>query len=491
MKMGNKIFGKFLFALLGILCAAGTASGQQDRLRHHIGVLASDSLDGRKSGSDGGRRAAEYIAAEFESIGLLPGSRGRSEENMSYYQTFYRNDMQYRNVVGFIPGSDDRLADQYIVVGAHYDHLGYRGRANGRVVYHGADDNASGVAAMLETARVLKDMNLDRTVIFVAFDAEEDGLWGSEAMLRKVASDRVCCMVNLDMVGWLKDGRLDVVGVGEMSGGRQLIGTVDVPEGLEVKLVEYDRSLFTGSDHLTFIAKGIPAFNFTTGTGSPYHKPGDTADAIDYDGLEMISAYTADVVAMLADLPEIVGANASGERRRIVDGGVTASIGSMHHDYGSGTAMRGRTRFSWNIGAFMQFNIDDMWAVRLDASYNHRTARYPHTNDAGDLVVGDGFRKYASPALLVPVSAVMKLDFTNNVHFYLSFGGYYGYVIGAEVDGRSVPYYSHEGGLTGSIMLEVGHVGFGWSTFGALSRTAPSDTKIRNHTSYFTVQYRF
>ena len=189
---------KPILLLLALLVASTAlmAQTQQQRLEKHLYYLASDSLQGRKAGSDDGRKAAAYIENEYRQMGLQPfggtyrhyflhsysSIRGRSvpvsADSVDYYAA--QDKTVYCNLVGIIEGSDPVLKNEYIVVGGHYDHLGVK---DGEV-YNGADDNASGTASVTEVARQLlaRRGDLKRSVIICAFDAEELGLFGSQAL---------------------------------------------------------------------------------------------------------------------------------------------------------------------------------------------------------------------------------------------------------------------------------------------------------------------
>jgi Zn-dependent M28 family amino/carboxypeptidase len=198
------------------ICAVGLfAQTQQKRLEEHLYYLASDSLHGRFAGSDDAMKAAQYIIKQYEAIGIEPFYES------GYLQPFTNSlvgeRMTFNNVIAWIPGSDPALKDEYVIIGAHYDHLGER---NGKV-YNGADDNASGTAAVIEIARQLKakQSELKRSVIIVNFDGEELGLFGSNALSNRLKKEKkiskVCLMMSIDMVGWYRqNGKLIVQGTG-------------------------------------------------------------------------------------------------------------------------------------------------------------------------------------------------------------------------------------------------------------------------------------
>jgi hypothetical protein len=202
------------------------------------------------------------------------------------------------NVVGALEGNDPKLKREYIVIGAHYDHLGRGGASslapNSSDVHHGADDNASGTAGMLELARVFSAQRgqLRRSVIFIAFSAEESGLIGSKAYINTPAAplgDTVA-MINLDMIGRLKENKLTVGGIGTSPEFRKLVESLN--NGFTLQLSEDG---FGPSDHSSFYAKRIPVFFFYTGVHDDYHKPSDTADKINYEGEAKIVGFVAEI----------------------------------------------------------------------------------------------------------------------------------------------------------------------------------------------------
>jgi peptidase M28-like protein/PDZ domain-containing protein/PA domain-containing protein len=202
------------------------------------------------------------------------------------------------NVVGVIEGSDPKLKREYIVIGAHYDHLGHGGESslapNSSDVHHGADDNASGTAGLLELARIFSGQRgqLRRSLIFVAFSAEESGLIGSKAYVNNPAAplaDTVA-MINLDMIGRMKENKLTVGGIGTSPEFRKLVESLN--NGFTLQLSEDG---FGPSDHSSFYAKQIPVLFFFSGTHEDYHKPSDTADKINYEGQAKIVGFVAEI----------------------------------------------------------------------------------------------------------------------------------------------------------------------------------------------------
>ena len=208
------------------------------------------------------------------------------------------------NVVGVLPGTDERRRDEAIVIGAHYDHLGRGGEGSlapddAGAIHHGADDNASGTAAMLALAKMFAESGAERTLVFVAFAGEEMGLLGSTHYVRHpvVPIDRTVFMLNLDMVGRLRNGTLYVGGADSGAGLRAIAG--DAVRGLGLTLAlrgdPYGRS-----DHTAFYAANRPVLFLFTGAHEDYHRPSDTWDKVNAGGLVTVTRFASRVIDVLA-----------------------------------------------------------------------------------------------------------------------------------------------------------------------------------------------
>ena len=211
------------------------------------------------------------------------------------------------DLVGVIPGGDAELSQQYVAIGAHYDHLGIGGpesTAPGEygVVHPGADDNASGVAGVLALAAWAQanHAQLKRSLLVLLFSGEEEGALGSNAVVKNppVPPGSIYCLVNMDMIGRLRDDKLVLAGTGTAAEfGEVLAGPVE-QSGLKVTLA---KSAFGGSDHLPFLAAGIPALFAFTGAHPQYHSPRDTADLINYGGEARVLSFVSAVLARLCN----------------------------------------------------------------------------------------------------------------------------------------------------------------------------------------------
>lgn len=191
-------------------------------------------------------------------------------------------DFPCRNVLAMLPGTDPKLAKEVIVVSAHYDHVGiWQGD-----VYNGADDNASGTTALLELARVLKARGTRRSILFIAFDAEEKGLWGSRNWVRypTVPLENVVAQINFDMIGRMQDDELYVLGTNSSKELADLI----VKEFDKEKVTTYSIDACPHADHWPFFQSRIPSVTFCDGMHHDYHLPTDDAEKIDIGEMEQV-----------------------------------------------------------------------------------------------------------------------------------------------------------------------------------------------------------
>ena len=279
-----------------------------ERMQQDIAFLADARLAGRGLGTAELERAADYIAQQFRAAGLQPGG-----DSGSYYQAWQQQidaldtRMAMKNVVAVLPGSDPRYAGQSLVVGAHYDHLGRGGHNSHREdrgnIHPGADDNASGVAVMLELARSLKDNSLPRTLVFIAFTGEETGKLGSRHYVRHTdayPADSIIAMLNLDTVGRLGDRPLTLFGTGTADEWVHIFRGASYVTGVPVKTVADD---FGSSDQTAFIEAGIPAVQFFSGSHEDFHRPGDTPEKLDHDGLTRVARVLNETVRYLGERP--------------------------------------------------------------------------------------------------------------------------------------------------------------------------------------------
>ncbi|HEX6250282.1 MAG TPA: M20/M25/M40 family metallo-hydrolase [Gemmatimonadaceae bacterium] len=274
----------------------------------HVRFLADDALEGRLAGSPGERCAGDYIADEFRRLGLQPaGDSGTFFQIVPLASVVnpHAPTGMGRNVVAMLEGSDSELRAEAIVVGAHYDHLGWGGLGSlapdQRAVHNGADDNASGVAVLLEVARLLASgPRPARSIVFIAFTGEESGLLGSAHHVSSpaVPLERIRAMLNMDMVGRLGDRPLIVNGRGTAQEWPRLIAEAARAESIAVVTGEDG---YGPSDQTSFYARDVPVLHFFTNTHSDYHRPTDDWQSIDAAGLGRVASLVSRLAREAAD----------------------------------------------------------------------------------------------------------------------------------------------------------------------------------------------
>ena len=312
---------KIIFILgLGLIISCKTepkAIAYKNNIKEDVAFLASDDLEGRQTGTEGGEKAAQYISERFESLQLKPkGTEGYFQSFSFLPKTDPHKEVEFttnadstitgKNVIGYI----DNQAQTTIVIGAHYDHLGYGGegslyREADKAVHNGADDNASGVAVLLDLAGRLQEKaqnseTKDRNnYMFIAFSGEEMGLLGSNYFSKNptISKDSINFMINMDMVGRMKpDSTLAVYGVGTSPIFKQTLKS----NNNSFKLIENESGVGP-SDHTSFYLIDIPVLHFFTGQHEDYHKPGDDFDKLNYEGMNLVSDY---IFSILYDLDD-------------------------------------------------------------------------------------------------------------------------------------------------------------------------------------------
>lgn len=345
----RRIFFTLLAVSLLSYCTLDAQSLQdviQD-LRVDVVYLASDYLEGRETGKEGEQLAAEYIAGRFEEIGLSPKGSGGT-----YFQSF---DFQYnpnphgsnggeartgKNVAGYL----DNGADYTVIIGAHYDHLGYglfgSRNAGEPAIHNGADDNASGVAAMLRLAEYLKQGNATgNNYLFLGFSGEEMGLFGSKHYVGSPTVDLSSAnyMINMDMVGRLNEEKvLAINGAGTSPAWKEVLEQIDVA-GISAKTTD---SGIGPSDHTSFYLKDIPVLHFFTGQHTDYHKPVDDAHLINFEGLKDVTDYIIALIEKLDDRGKLEFTETKEEESRQRPARFKVSLGVMPDYVYQGEGMR-------------------------------------------------------------------------------------------------------------------------------------------------------
>lgn len=307
-------------------------------LMDHVNWLASDENAGRGLGTQELDESALYIAMAMEDAGLLPGG-----DNGSWFQQFTVSDgpnnqpAEAMNVIGILPGNKAQWADQSVILSAHYDHLGLGWPDNheGDIgkIHNGADDNASGVAVMLELAKNLAaDGGGSRNLVVIAFSAEECGRYGSKFYVQNphFPLKGIRGIINLDTVGRLFDGQVSVHGTATADEWQHIFRGSEHVTGVKSKNVP---GAAEGSDQASFIEKGIPGVQIFTGAHLDYHRPSDTADKIDEAGLVKVATFVKEAVVYLLEREEPLTIRIEGAAvktpSRAAEGGRRVSFGTV------------------------------------------------------------------------------------------------------------------------------------------------------------------
>jgi membrane-associated protease RseP (regulator of RpoE activity) len=277
-----------------------------------IRYLSDDRLAGRMTGTPGADSAAAYLARRFAQVGLQPAAGGWFQaftvaKTAAVAQQAHVGGLRGNNVIGVLPGRDPVLRNEAIIVGAHYDHLGLGGfgsldpDSTGQV-HNGADDNASGAAMLIQIAARLAVAPPARTVVFIGFSGEELGLLGSSYYVKQpvypLATTRA--MINLDMVGRLRQSRLIVYGSRTAKEFPALLDSLNWYAGFELKA---QGDGYGPSDQSSFYAAGLPVLHLFTDLHEDYHRSTDDWDKINLDGFKRVSDFAAGLVTALANRP--------------------------------------------------------------------------------------------------------------------------------------------------------------------------------------------
>ena len=283
-------------------------------IRRDIAFLAADALEGRLTGTAGNDSAAAYIARRYKSLGLIelvPGYLQRFEARSAEDAHAGRTEPRHtQNVVAMLRGSDASVRDEYIVIGAHYDHLGRaitfaQDPEAKDAIRNGADDNASGTAAVLELARILSANPPRRSIIFANFSGEELGLLGSQWFVghSPVPVERAVAMINFDMVGRLKNDKLIVYGTATASELKGMLDSANASlDGSALKVSGIGDG-YGPSDQSSFYAKDIPVLHFFTDQHEDYHRATDDVEKINAAGEARVVDLALRVVRDVANRP--------------------------------------------------------------------------------------------------------------------------------------------------------------------------------------------
>lgn len=471
----------FVFSISFLSIKTFAQESQKERLVKHVYFLADDSLLGRDATSIQNKIASDYIRTKFEEIGLKTKTQVFGDDANEY------------NIIGMLEGNDQELSNEMIVIGAHFDHIGFKIEGEDTIVFNGADDNASGTAAMIEIARKLYSQKdkLKRTFVFVAFDAEETGLNGSSYFisdfLEKDSSNYIKFMIDLDMVGYLKQSnKLNVVGVRMLKDYEEYFDKVKLQGGYNLSLVDFDKSFMGDSDHSPFAKRNIPSVLIQTGLSSPYHKPEDDADKIDYDGLSLVVDYVYDLSLVLANEKELdYSGKSSFKHKGAGDNqfGLNFAIGSSNHYFYEGS-MTGKTAMAYLAGFYARRNLGDKYALKAEINYEHKLA-YRQEG------------QFIDNSISIPLSFLFRMSLMDEIlDISFGLGPYYNYNFGGSLASKALDYKiynQHEAGFQFGFDYRIYKIIIGYQSKIGLSdvmRNSP-DGRTSSRTNLFKIGYLF
>lgn len=314
-----------------VTTAPASTTVRESEVRRQLGVLANDSMEGRRTGEPGAAKAAHFIASEMKAIGLRPmGDSGRYLQYVPLAMVAGRNGSRRPillaswaaqdtfpaasrgtgyNVIGMIPGSDPALRDQVVLVDAHYDHLGIGRPVNGDSIYNGADDDASGVVAVLQIARALAvGPPPKRTIIFSAMTGEEVGLLGTRWYIEHppIPLEQMVANLEIEMIARPDslaggEGKAWLTGYERSTMGDQL-KSHDIPIVADPRP---QQRFFQRSDNIAFARRGIPAHTLSTfNLHDDYHRPSDDVDKVDFPHMTSVIKAAVRATRVLTDGPK-------------------------------------------------------------------------------------------------------------------------------------------------------------------------------------------
>ena len=383
--MRNFIF--LIFLCFAISCQQ--ADTPENQLKEDVSFLSNDKLEGRQTGTPGEKAAADYIKKRFKKLGLQPkGTDGFLQPFTFKPKTNPHEEVKFtenadgtitgRNVIGYL----DNNAKNTIIIGAHYDHLGYGGdgslyRDSIKAIHNGADDNASGVAVMLNLISKLKKVNTKNNYLFMAFSGEEMGLLGSNYFVKNPTIDTkaVSYMINMDMVGRLRDSALAVYGTGTSPIFKQVLKS----HNTKFKLIQKESGVGP-SDHTSFYLADIPVLHFFTGQHEDYHKPTDDKETLNYDGMEIISNYIFNIISDLNDNGKLAFRKTKSEKQQV--------------------------RFKVGLGVIPDYMFDGK-GMRIDGISEDKPAQKAGLQK-GDIVIELGAKKVTDMMSYMKALAVFK-----------------------------------------------------------------------------------
>ena len=459
-----------------------------DSLKKNLYYMAADSNDGRYGGTRVMERVADYIADKFKESGIKPFGK-------DYFQVFPLAPNYGKNIIGVIEGSDPILKDEYIVLGAHYDHIGwYMKNDSTKIVFNGADDNASGTCGIIEIGRNLAKNKqlLKRSILIVAFDGEELGLRGSSYFIRHpdIKLEKIKAMFSIDMIGALDKGKkMTFSGCGSFYEGTEFMKSIRKVDSLAVEFIPSSLLWRNMTDTKPFYDSAITCMYVSTGLKSPYHKPEDDADSIDFKGMTLVCQQIYIATVELANKKDFAFSETH-EPIRVINKpfkiGISLNYNSNYHYYTEGPYLA-KSLLGFGGGLFSYIKLSKLYALKPEINYS-----YYGTENAGG--------KIRLSTIDVPLSLLFGNFSEENGTAYIQFGGYYNYsfygtIGGNKIDWDKQNFNKKDYGIQGGFGLEVFNLQICFNAKTGLSNffkgNIPGFGIARNATSTFSVGYYF
>ena len=481
----KKLFIAFLISLP--LFAQVT---NKEVLFQHVSFLASDSLEGRGVGTRGKILARDYIIHHFDQAGLQNWNGARIQQFPVRVNIVWADG---HNVLGVVEGTDPTLKNEYIVIGAHYDHIGYRLSDDGKkTIFPGADDNASGVAAIIELAKYFQNNRPKRSLLFIAFDAEESGLLGAEHFVKTLSeTDRnaIKKMFSLDMVGMLEANKgLILKGIASLENGKELAQKNALP--LSIDLQQLNAKLENRTDTYPFGKRGIPSTHVFTGLKSPYHQPGDKADLLDYSGMVKVTEFMSSLVMDIANQPEIKAISQLEEAKVSQPKSAKNSAFGLVLHAGNGRHLYRNeffdAKFIFNFSAGLTYNtmLSKTFSLQAEALYDYNGSR----SEEG---------RFNRSSITVPVNIEFGTPSGGDgVRVFIFAGPYYRHNFDGNNGGVSLDFDAihreNEWGYSTGIGVDFQKVRIAYTSRRAVNSVFQSDgARVFANGRFFTLAYKF
>ncbi len=433
-----------IFLLILFLCQSplpAQSSIDAEKLKEHVRILSDESMEGRGIGTEGLNLAREYLIGQFESIGLEPyDEKGFGQ---GYRVRLNQIWVDGKNIIGILPGKDETLNREAIVIFANYDHSGYRMTNGEKRVYPGADMNASGVAALLELAAYFKqtENRPDRTLVFAAFDTRKyDSHGGTQFIQQKNQLDYDLKFgLGLNSLGhYTSDRGLNLLFLSSLADGVETAEKVADSHSIDIANTGYGPAHDT--ELLDFIRSGIPAALADAGPHSSHFGVEDTYDKLQYDDMKTTVEFLAEWIQELGDGGRSLQPSDSFEPSDFSTGwappapepaifkyGIIIHGGSGYQRF-SDEYFRSNGRFNFAAGFKAQFHFSRSLSLQPELLFDLNGGRY----EGGD---------YRRTSITAPLNLQWDLSSKENSdRAFIFAGGYYRYHLGGKVDGSSIDY---------------------------------------------------